>query len=112
MTPATIETVEQLDEMRARALCVFHDGEPDYPVDGKPMWQGWFLDAARAIRQADERAGLLTINRQLTRKQQRAMDAAPDHIPGNPDTMSWQPTFDAALAASPFASAAQGEGGE
>lgn len=55
-----IGTVDELDEMRARACAVFDDGHDEY-------WKG-YLDNARAIREADERAGLLTVPVEPTAK--------------------------------------------
>lgn len=54
----TIDTVEQLDEMRARACAVSDDGHDEY-------WRG-YLDTVRAIRAADDNVGLVTVPKNPT----------------------------------------------
>jgi hypothetical protein len=100
MTPATIETVEQLDLARAKALCV-HGGNGWHEVsnDCKVVYVGY----AKALRESDERAGLITVPREPTEKMCDAADYDRErygHIATN--------RYRAMLRASPFAK----EGGE
>ena len=89
----TIDTVDNLDEMRARACAVADDGNDEY-------WR-WYLDNARTIREADERAGLMTVPTPPT---DAMIGAFHDAIriwmaeKGNDEDV-----FRAMLAASPFA---------
>lgn len=93
MTPA-IETVEALDEMRAREIVTVSYGavEPSRA-----------LMLARAIRESDERAGLVVVPCEPTAAMAEAYEQHCGWVLG---LHSWE----AALSASPFASAAQGEG--
>jgi hypothetical protein len=101
MTPATIETVEQLDEMRYAAA----RKEADEFVSGADLKPVALRAIVRAIRQADERAGLVVVPREPTQAMSEAYERHCGWVLG---LHSW----DAAVSASPFASAAQGEGGE
>lgn len=66
-----ITTVEQLDEMRARVLCSVDRIAPEAAsMVGMKTMRAWEvrLPAARAIREADEAAGLVTVPLDATAK--------------------------------------------
>lgn len=77
MSKVVVATVEQLDEMRARAMfAVAFDGYPPNEKGETPKWEDndvhvWMIQDqlrkfARAVREADERAGLVTVPREPT----------------------------------------------
>lgn len=90
MKPAVIETVEALDEMRAKAMA-------DHNED--PIWTDYLL-AVRAIRAADERAGLVTVHRESTLDMRAAMR---DEIDAPTGSAELGRAWSAALESSPFA---------
>lgn len=97
MTPATIETVEQLDEHRRAAIKAVYEADPlncDY------------IDLVRAIREADSRAGLHVMPSELTPRMRNMMLGSGVLVNHDLDA-----AYRFAVMASPFASAAQGEGG-
>lgn len=97
----TIETVEALDEARAREIDHFAFDMLDSgcgPKITKDMTSRAIMarETAIRIRQADERAGLVTVPLRATTPMCIAMDMA------EPETL-WQEVWAAAVAASPFA---------
>lgn len=113
----TIETVEALDEMRARAMhptawsadvpWSFRGTQPKGQSDELTAAKWWdrnggirknTLAAARSIRESDERAGLVTVHREPTKAMLKAVTDIPT---GN--SIIAKRDYAAMLAASPFA---------
>ena len=87
----TIETIEALDEMRARALAS-HDG---LAADWKA-----YLDLSRAIRLADDTAEIVSVPKEATEKMKQAGNKAGFRSNVRNVTSN---VYDAMLSASPFA---------
>jgi len=94
----TIETVEQLDEMRAKTLCESF-GSPLTVGSGDDLRENWrgYLVYAKAIREADERAGLAVVPKVPTHEMANATGFAL-----NLGVMEFFYGYQAMLAASPF----------
>jgi len=60
-----VSTIEELDEMRARAMCAeYHLNHFEQVATENYIDKRWenYLPFARSIREADERAGLVTLH--------------------------------------------------
>lgn len=95
MSKVAVETIEQLDEMRAAAIAEIEGNTVPFN-EMKQMSRIYYLNRAKAVREADERAGLFVVPAEETLEMLNAAIAAEDHG-GDGDTWA------AKLLASPFA---------
>lgn len=108
MTPAT---VDELDAYRAevyREVVLEHFARRAMAGEAPPTQEEASMFVAKAFREADARAGLVTVSKAVTREMAEALDHTPMGDLSDDLAVEWQPVWEAALAASPFA----GEGGE